>query len=43
LESLLDIVLFFAEYGLTLVIWLGILAAPVFLLRKRYRRAVASI
>jgi len=42
-ETLLGILLFFAEYGLTLAIWLTIFALPVFLLWRRYRRSLASI
>ena len=37
-ETILGILLFFAEYGLTLAIWLAILGIPVYLLRRRYRR-----
>jgi hypothetical protein len=40
-ESLLGIVLFFAESGPTLVLWLTILAIPAWLLWRRYRRAHA--
>jgi len=42
-ETILGIILFFAEYGLTLIIWLAILAIPVWFLRRRYRRSLASI
>jgi hypothetical protein len=42
-ETILGIILFFAEYGLTLIIWLVILAVPVWILRRRYRRSLASI
>jgi hypothetical protein len=38
-ESLLGIVLFFAESGPTLILWLTILAIPAWLLWRRYRRA----
>jgi len=41
-ETLLGIVLFFAEYTLTLLIWGMILVLPVFLLWKRYRRSLAA-
>jgi hypothetical protein len=37
-ESLLAIVLFFAESGPTLLLWLGIFAIPASLLWRRYRR-----
>jgi hypothetical protein len=40
-ESLLGIVLFFAESGPTLILWLAILAIPAWLLWRRYRRAHA--
>jgi hypothetical protein len=40
-ESLLGIVLFFAESGPTLILWLTILAIPAWLLWRRYRRAQA--
>ena len=36
--ALLGILLFFEEYGPTLLIWLAILALPVFLAWRRYRR-----
>ena len=42
-ETLLGILLFFAEYGLTLAIWLTIFALPVFWLWRRYRRSLASM
>jgi len=42
-ETLLGILLFFAEYGLTLAIWLTIFALPVFWLWRRYRRSLASV
>jgi hypothetical protein len=41
-ETLLGIVLFFAEYTLTLLIWGVILLLPVLLLWKRYRRSLAA-
>ena len=37
-ETLLGILLFFEEYGPTLLIWLAILALPVFLFWRRYQR-----
>jgi hypothetical protein len=40
-ETILGMLLFLAEYGLTLVIWLAILTVPVFLRWKRYRRSLA--
>jgi type II secretory pathway pseudopilin PulG len=40
-ESLLGIVLFFAESGPTLVLWLAILFIPAWLIWRRYRRAHA--
>jgi hypothetical protein len=42
-ESLLGIVLFFAEYGLTLMIWCVILALPAMFLWRRYRRVTAIV
>ncbi len=39
-ETLLEIVLFFAEYSLTILIWLVILTLPAGLLRRRYRKAL---
>jgi Domain of unknown function (DUF4349)/Putative zinc-finger len=41
-ETLLGIVLFFAEYTLTLVIWAMILGFPIVLLWRRYRRALTA-
>ena len=41
-ETLLGFVLFFAESGPTLLIWLVILLAPAFLLIRRFRRAAAA-
>ena len=43
MESLLEIVLFFAEYGITLVIWLVVLGWPAILLWRRYRRTLATV
>jgi len=40
-ESVLGIVLFFAESGPTLLLWLVILFVPARLLWRRYRRAQA--
>jgi hypothetical protein len=40
-ESLLGIILFFAESGPTLLLWLMILAFPAWLLWRRYRRSLA--
>jgi Domain of unknown function (DUF4349)/Putative zinc-finger len=42
-ETILGIVLFFAEDGPTLFLWLVILASPVFLIWRRYRRALATV
>jgi hypothetical protein len=41
-ETLLGFILFLAESGPTLLIWLTILVVPVFFLVRRYRRALAS-
>jgi len=41
-ESLLSIILFFAEAGPTLVLWLAILFLPARLLWRRYQRAYAT-
>jgi uncharacterized protein DUF4349/putative zinc finger protein len=41
-ETLLGFVLFFAESGPTLLIWLVIILVPALLLVRRYRRAVAA-
>ena len=42
-ETLLGIVLFFAEYTLTLLLWGVILLLPAFLLWRRYRRSLAAV
>ena len=42
-ETVLGIVLFFAEDGPTLLIWLVILVLPVFWLGRRYRRSLATV
>jgi hypothetical protein len=42
-ETILGIVLFFAEDGPTLFLWLVILASPVFLIWRRYRRTLATV
>jgi hypothetical protein len=42
-ETLLGILLFFEEYGPTLLIWLAILALPVFLFWHRYKRMHAKL
>jgi len=42
-ETLLGIVLFFAEYTLTLLIWGMILVLPALLLWRRYRRSLATV
>jgi uncharacterized protein DUF4349/putative zinc finger protein len=41
-ETLLGIVLFFAEYSPTLLIWLAVLAVPAIFLWRRYRKALAT-
>ena len=42
-DTLLSIVLFFAEYGPVLTFWLLVLAAPAWLIRRRWRHATATI
>jgi hypothetical protein len=42
-ETVLGVVMFFAEYSLTIVIWLMILALPVLLIWRRYRRTLATV
>jgi hypothetical protein len=42
-ETLLGFVLFFAESGPTLLIWLVIILLPALLLVRRYRRAAAAV
>jgi hypothetical protein len=42
-ETVLGIVVFFAENGPTLLIWLAILGLPVILIWRRYRKALAGI
>ncbi len=42
-ETLLGIVLFFAEYGPSLLIWLAILGVAVLFVRRRYRRSLAAV
>lgn len=42
-EALLGFVLFFAESGPTLLIWLVILLVPALLLVRRFRRAAAAV
>jgi hypothetical protein len=39
----LGIVLFFAEYGPALLIWLVILVLPIIFVWWRYRKAVATL
>jgi Domain of unknown function (DUF4349)/Putative zinc-finger len=41
-ESLLGLVLFFAEYGQVLILWFVILAMPAWLVWRRWQRAAAS-
>jgi hypothetical protein len=42
-ETLLGFLLFFEEYGLSLVIWLVVLGLPILLLWRRYKRVRATI
>jgi hypothetical protein len=42
-ETVLGILLFFAEYGPTLLLWLVILVLPVILVWRRHRRMLAAI
>jgi hypothetical protein len=42
-ETLLGFLLFFEEYGPSLVIWLVVLALPIFLVWRRYRRVRGAI
>jgi hypothetical protein len=42
-ETVLGIVMFFAEYGPALFIWLVILVLPVILLWRRYGKALATM
>ena len=42
-ETILGIILFFAEYALTLVIWILILLVPAVFLWRRFRRAIATV
>jgi hypothetical protein len=42
-ETVLGIVLFFAEYGPALLIWLMILVLPVIVVWRRYRKALATV
>jgi hypothetical protein len=42
-ETVLGIVLFFAEYGPALLIWLIILMVPVIFAWRRYRKALATV
>ena len=42
-ETVLGILLFFAEYGLTLLLWLVILVLPVIFVQRRYRKALATV
>ena len=42
-ETVVGIVLFFAEYGPGLVVWLAILSIPVIFLRRRYRKSLATL
>jgi len=40
---LLGIVLFFAEYGPALLIWVVLLGAPLVFVWRRYRRTLAAL
>ena len=42
-ETVLGIVLFFAEYGPAFLIWLMILVLPVIVVWRRYRKALATV
>lgn len=42
-ETVLGIVLFFAEYGPALFLWLVIVVLPVFLVWRRYRKTLATV
>ena len=42
-ETVLGIILFFEEYGPTLLIWLVILVLPIIVLWKRYRKGMATV
>ena len=42
-ETTLGVALFLVEYGPTLFIWLLIVAVPVILVRRRYRKEVATV
>jgi hypothetical protein len=42
-SSILGILLFFEEYGPVLLVWAAIIAAPVWMLRRRYRRTQSRI
>jgi hypothetical protein len=42
-DMVLGIFLFVVEYGLTILIWIAILAMPVILLRRRYKKIRAKI
>jgi hypothetical protein len=42
-ETALGIVLFFAEYGLALLIWLVVLGLPVIFVWRRYRKTLTTV
>jgi hypothetical protein len=42
-DTLISIILFFAEYGPVLTFWLLVLAVPAWLIRRRWRHATAAI
>lgn len=41
-ETLIGVILFFAEYTLAIVLWLLLLGPPAFFLWRRYRKALAA-
>ena len=42
-DTILGTVLFFAEYGAMFLLWLSILASPIILVWRRYRRTLAVV
>ena len=42
-ETILGFVLFFAESGPTLLIWLVVILVPIWALWRRYRRSLAAV
>jgi hypothetical protein len=43
MDTVLGIVLFFGEYGPVILIWLAILALPVFFVWRRYRKVSSQL